>query len=325
VGSGLEKTVAAILLGDSIAEMAGCAYLYISYRLESKKTGLEEVKNVPVTHKLVHIALPITAGKYIHTALRTFENLLVPSTLAKYTLNKTRALEEFGMIKGMAIPLLFFPASFLTAFSTLLIPEMSEALTLGRMGKVRSGVERSIGITVIISTLIAGVFFLCSDEISTLLYPDSNISPLLKSLAPLVPFMYLECVCDGILKGLDQQKHSFLYGVIDSITRIALIYLFLPSHGMTGFLWIMVYSNLLTSLLNIRRLLKFTKTPLKIGSWAIKPFLAITIGIGLGLLSMSSFTSPLLRLVTGGLVTAISYLLIMFFMGELKIAYSILE
>lgn len=321
---GIEYAVAAILLGDGIAEAAGCGLLYILYRAEKKKSSLRETAVIPVTSKMLHIALPITAGKYIHTALRTVENLLVPARISRFTGSKTKGLEQFGMLKGMVMPLLFFPASFLTAFSTLMIPEISEALERGNYLKVRNSTEKSIGITVIISTLIGGVFFLCGGEISQLLYNESDTGALVVALAPLVPFMYLECVCDGILKGLDQQGHSFVYGVIDSVTRIILIWAILPNSGMTGFIGIMVYSNLLTSLLNIRRLLKVTKTPVKLGSWIIRPALAVTVGTAVGKLAMSGAASLIGRLIFGGFALSAVYLLMMFFMGELNIVDGLL-
>ncbi len=316
---GIEYTVAAIILGDGIAEAAGCVFMYIVYRYEYHKTDLSPVEKVPVTRKLLHIAIPITAGKYTHTALRAWENLLVPSRLSLYTRDKTRALEEFGMLKGMTLPLLFFPASFLTAFSTLLIPEISEALVLKQNYKLRSATERAIGITIIISTLIGGIFYLCGEEISSLIYPESDIGPLIIALAPLVPLMYLECVSDGILKGLDQQNYSFLYSVIDSSSRIGLIYFILPESGMTGFIVIMFYSNLLTSLLNIRRLLKVTGTSVKIGSWIMRPLVSVIIGIGIGSFAMSAGMGAGARLGIGAFVCGAVYLLIMFFWGELKI------
>ena len=63
---------------------------------------------------------------------------------------------------------------------------------------------------------------------------------------------------DGILKGLGEQLSSFRYTALDSVVRIALIYLLLPRFGMQGFLFVMLVSNLLTSLLNLHRLLHVT-------------------------------------------------------------------
>ena len=54
---------------------------------------------------------------------------------------------------------------------------------------------------------------------------------MIKMLAPIVPFMYLESVAAGMLKGLDEQVSQFKLGLIDSILRIALILITLSKHG----------------------------------------------------------------------------------------------
>lgn len=316
---GLEFTSAAILLGDGLSEGIGCAFLYIFYRIDRKKQKSALKPKMAVTKKMLHIAVPITTGRYIHTTLRTVENLLVPSRLGVFSKDRTGALELFGMLKGMAMPLLFFPASFLAAFSALLIPEISEAMAQGRMGRVRKATEKSIGITVTAATLIGGIFLICGKEVAALMYHSPETGMLICALAPLVPFMYLESVCDGILKGLDQQKHSFCYGIIDSASRIVLIWFFVAKFGITAFLLIMVYSNLLTSLLNIRRLLKVTETPVNFKRWIIFPLIAVSLGCVAGGIAMHNLSSEVMRLLVGGGVTAAVYLLFMFFTGQLKI------
>ncbi len=316
---GLAATSAAVLAGDTAAEAFGCILLYILYKLERRKYKRTPKTPYPVTRKLLHIAVPITAGRYIHTILRTCENLLVPARLSLFTSAKSHALEQFGRLKGMAMPILFFPASFLTAFSTLMIPEISESLACGKVGRVRVATQKSIGITVLISTLLGGIFLLCGEDLSEVLYHERETGFLIKALAPLVPLMYLESVCDGILKGLDQQGYSFAYGVVDSVSRIVLIWFLVPGYGMKGFLLIMVYSNLLTSLLNVRRLLKVTETPIKIKSWVLIPLISAASGVTAGYFCMRAFDGALLRLAVGSGVTAAVYIAFMLLLGELAV------
>lgn len=316
---GLAITTAAILIGDSVAEAAGTLVLYAVYLKDKRHLNSSLVGSSSGFRKMLHIAAPITLGRYIHTFLRTIENILVPLRLSLFLNDKSVSLEQYGMLKGMAMPILFFPASFLTAFSTLMIPEISEALIKNQMLRVKTAVEKSISITVIISTAIGGIFLLLGVPIANILYSSKDTGILIASLSPLVPFMYLESVCDGILKGLDQQTHSFVYSVIDSLTRIVLIYFAVSRFGMVGFILIMVYSNLLTSILNIRRLLKVTKTPFKIGSWILKPLFAVCLALLLGSLAIRNVTGDVLSVVIGGGVLILVYVFSMFFMGELKI------
>lgn len=319
---GLEYACGAVVLGGGLGEIIEFIFVYLCYVFRKKETT---GKKIPVTKELLRISLPITAGRYIHTALRTIENMLVPARLSLFSGSRTLALSQFGNLKGMAIPLLFFPASFLAAFSTMMIPEISSSMSAGHRVKVKTATEKSIGITIIVSVLIGGIFFICGRNISLLLYGSADTGVLLTCLSPLVPLMYLESVCDGILKGLDQQKHSFIYGVIDSISRIALIYFLCPIGGMKSFLLIMIYSNMLTSLLNLRRLIKITNIEINFRSWIINPLIAIIISGLVGYICMLNIVAILPKILVGVFITTSIYITIITLMGEAKIAQGIFK
>ena len=59
--------------------------------------------------------------------LKTVEDMLIPEALRKFGTSSSSTLEVFGVIKGMALPILFFPSVFLASFLTLIIPEIAEA------------------------------------------------------------------------------------------------------------------------------------------------------------------------------------------------------
>ncbi len=277
---GISAACAAVMIGDTVAETASCLILAMSYfidrrRLPATVSGGQAKGKPRILRRLLAIALPISAARYLNTALRTIENLLVPNCLAKFSKSRERALSEFGMLKGMALPILFFPSSFLSAFSTLLIPEITEASALGQTEKVERAVTHSLRITLLLSIPISGVFIMFSSRLGMIIYRSEEVGFLIGVLAPIMPFMYLESVVDGLLKGLDQQVSSLKYSMLDSVLRISAIIFLVPTRGIKGFLFIMIVSNILTSSLNIRRLLVVTGVGMRWGQWVLKPLLAI--------------------------------------------------
>lgn len=289
--AGLAMACLAVMLGDTVAEWTSCAYLAICYRID-KKLMQEELpmragSRPPVIKRLLAIAAPITAGRYLNTVLRTIENILVPNSIAAYNGSKERGLSEFGALKGMALPLIFFPASFLSALSTLLIPEISSANALHQQKKINRAIEHTLHLTLLSSILIGAVFFAFSDEIGVLLYNSEDVGRYLLVLAPLTPIMYAESIVDGILKGLNQQVSSLKYSIADSAIRIALIVLLVPRWGMNGFLFIMVISNVLTSFLNTHRLLKVTGVRLQWTRWIVRPLLGASAAVALTQVTIS--------------------------------------
>ncbi len=256
---GLAFVCGAVLFGDTVSEICSAIYLWVLYLLDRRHiNGLSGRARPPfaIVKTVCSIMVPISSGRCLNSILRTIESILVPKGLASHRLSGENALSQFGMIKGMALPILFFPSTLLSALSTLLIPEISEAAARGHKTVVKTAAERIITITTLISFVFAAIFAVGGETVGILVYKSKDVGFLIKALSPIVPFMYLDGICDGILKGLDQQKFTFRTSISDSLLRIGLVVILLPRFGIYGFIAIMYFSNLLTCVLNVGQLLK---------------------------------------------------------------------
>lgn len=318
---GTDAACLAVIIGDVISEMSSCFYSFIAYQKERKRHKnlyLAKVKSTHITKKMIDSAAPVALNKYLNTGLRTYENMLVPDSLRKFTGSRETSLEQFGMLKGMAMPVLFFPSSLLTAFSTLLIPEMAEAKAIGNTEKMKKMADKTFHIAITLSILIGGIFFTFAYELAELIYHELEIGAILKMLAPIVPFMYLETVVMGILQGLNEQISSLKYNILDSCIRLPLIFIFVPNHGLTMFIWIMILSNITTSSLNIYRTLKATHTKIDITNWIIKPLIAISLAILTTILITKNFMlTPIYLTVIGTAGICILYFAILLLLNNI--------
>ena len=198
----------------------------------------------------------MTGSRLLSSGLQAVESSLIPLTLAIYTGDRAVAMTQYGNFKGMALPLLFFPFSVLSALSGLMMPEITRAHTRGD-GR---GTRRMIGMVLKLTgtfSLAAGVgFVLFGPQLAQLVYRDAEVGRYVQVLGFVAPFMYLESMVDGVLKGLGEQMATFRYSMVDSLFRIAAIAILLPRYGILAFLGIMIASNLLTFALNTRRMLQ---------------------------------------------------------------------
>ena len=320
---GIIYCCAAVVFGDVTAESLSCITLWLVF-LKNKKTlsNLSGRKAPPygVLRKITHIALPITSGRYLNTALRTVENVLVPKNLTKYAFSSSSALSQFGMIKGMALPILFFPSAILNSVSTLLIPEMSEASAKNQKLLVKRATTDILKLTSIISFIFAAIFFIAGKNIGFLIYKSYDVGFLLQALSPIVPLMYLDSISDGILKGLDQQVFSFRTAISDSILRIALIILILPKAGLMGFIGIMYFSNFLTCMLNVGRLIKVSSASIKFFGEILLPLLCaatVTYIANFLVYSISSL-NLLVYIILLCLISIFSYFALLLFFGSIS-------
>ncbi|MBO4467840.1 MAG: oligosaccharide flippase family protein, partial [Clostridia bacterium] len=119
-----------VMLGDAVAEGISCGFLALVYKSDLSKlknTGSAAISTQTIVKRTGEIALPIAGGRYLNSFLRTFENVLVPKKLVASGSSGNSALSKFGMIKGSALPVLFFPSTLLNSMSILLLPELSVA------------------------------------------------------------------------------------------------------------------------------------------------------------------------------------------------------
>lgn len=320
-GAPLRTVTAAVLLGDCVAEAVFTLFILICYRFDKRK----QLKRSPALsggsplRELLRISFPLSAGRYLHTALRTVENVLAPMCLSRYAKSQRNALSQFGAVKGMALPLLLFPASLLSAVSTLLVPEITEAAAKNNGPAVQKAVQKVFGATVLAALPITAVFFCCSRQLGQLVYGSTEVGWLLRALSPLIPFMYLDLITDGILKGLDQQKALLRNCVADSALRILLVLWAVPKAGMVGFMGMMFFSNIFTTVLAVVRIKKVTHTSFGLKKFVVLPFVFSALsGLAACTICAPLLKSPLLYTALTAAVICSLYLLLLFAFGYFR-------
>ncbi len=317
----LETACMAIVAGNVIGEALSCIYVLIFYGLQSRKNRPRTVVQVSkgLLRRLLHIALPVAASSYLRSSLKTLENVMIPLALEKSGTSNQNSLKEYGMLKGMVMPILTFPSAFLTAFSTLLVPEISEANALQHQKQVNYTISRVFQLTALFSILVTGIFMMFSEALGLVIYKNQEIGKTLRLLAPLVPLLYFDRVVDGILKGLNQQVSSLKYNIIDSLTRIGMIYYLIPIKGFEGFVLVVFISNILNSFLSIGRLLRVTNLKLRAFRWFVLPIFCVTAaGIATAMLLQTLHLPELSAGMTLSLEIAVVSLLYLLFLRLLR-------
>lgn len=316
VPKGLEYGCLAVVIAAAAAEMIACGYSFVLYLIE-RRSDRPGKNQKGILTKIMGITLPVAASSYLRSALITIENILIPTKLTASGQSRDTSLSQFGMIKGMVMPILFFPSAFIFAFSRLLIPEIAEANALGSKDKLKSAISRIFQFTLLISIIVAAIFLFFSGELSQAIYNDRQVGFLIKTLAPLIPLMYLDNIVDAMLKGLNEQVHSLKINVFDSVIRIILIYFIVPLLGMKGFIIVLYVSNILNPMLSILRLVTVVKLRVQFADWITKPILAAATAGAVVTTAMRMLSLPL------NLTAAIALVIILYFvflalMGSLK-------
>ena len=270
-----------IVLGSSISEGITCLLMFIAYIKDRKKWYLENTivnnknEDTSITKRIFKISMPISSATYIKSGLATLKQIIIPLKLEASGLSCNNALANYGMINGMVFPIVLFPSTFLSSFSGLLIPEFSAFNIRGKNDIIKNSISRILKYTMAFSFFIIGIFFCFSEELSILIYNNENISKYIKILAPVIIFMYLDSIVDGILKGLDKQVSVMIINIIDLVSSILLISFLVPIYGILGYLIVILVSEILNCILSMLVLINVSNINLNFKIWIFKPFVIL--------------------------------------------------
>ncbi len=273
---GLTATLCALVIGGTISEIFCFCYLWILTRLEfrvvkSKKQPCGQWK------KLFGFSVPIALSSYLRSGLSSVKQLMVPARMNQSGVKN--AMVQYGVVNGMVFPVLLFPQVILAAFSSLLVPEITEKYTLKQMDSLKEILSRIFKVTLIFAVAVGGILFLYAKDLCVILYQNAGISFYLKLLAPLVVIMYLDDIVDAVLKGIDCQVAVVRINIVDSLTGIVLLWNLLPVFHIKGYLMVIFFSEILNGTLSILKLMKHTDFTLAPFSWIVFPTGVIAISM----------------------------------------------
>jgi stage V sporulation protein B len=261
----------ALMLGSTLGEVAGFVYIVLLFRITARRRGLANGGGKGATRLILHIAAPMLLGSFVRSSLSSAENILIPIGLRKYGAGSVDSLAQYGVMQGMAMPILFFPLSFVSSLAMLLIPEIAEENAGKNSEAIRRFTERAFRFTLTFAFLVAAVFIAFAEELGMLFFGSAQAGNILRIMAPIAPLMYLDNVVDNMLKGLDQQMYSLGYNFSDSMMRVALISAFVPMFGIKAYIVILFISEIYNASLSINRLLKVTSPKVDALGWVVFP------------------------------------------------------
>lgn len=239
------------------------------YRIESKR---EIAKN------LLKVAIPVIAGTAIFSMTNLIDMVMVNSRLASigtYTTDQIDAL--YGQLTGKYVTLTTLPVSISTALATAVIPSIAASVARKEHSIVKSKIDTTLRLTMIISIPAAVGIGALGDQILRLLFPNySDGGTLLKVGALSVIFLALSQISTGVLQGIGKVKVPAWNALIGSIMKIPVNYVLIaiPSINVVGAVISTTVCYIFASVLNFRALVKATGVKPDYTGMLIKPCIA---------------------------------------------------
>ncbi len=274
------NTFTAFAVSMAVGQLAGLIYLvicHIRYRKSCNFGASMKFKCFVLT------SIPIMLNSIVTSVLSSVNDALVPITLKQYGNSTQQALSQFGIFEAIIIPALFFPSGILCSLSAILIPELSRERGADNIQKTAFLTNRVLRQTFSFSVFAAAVFFCFGNEIGILMSGDAFAGKIIKILAPAVPFIYLEIILEGILKGMGRHSFSSLNYLVEYAIRISVLLVCVPLFGFYGIVMSYLASNIICNTSRILKIISITKIKFSFSDNIIIPLVC-------ALLSMQTVT-----------------------------------
>ena len=265
-----------IVYGVTVSEMCSCCFLWLFRAIPEHrhKVPYSPTETRADSRKVfIRVTAPISLSVYVTSVLHTAETLLIPYVFEKFSGDRSYALSQFGMIRGMVIPILFFPFAFLSSLVSVFTPEISRLNLLYDKTARNERIATMMSFVSVFSIAAGGLFFALPSVIGEAFYPGEDTAFAIRTLAAVTPLMYAETVCDGVLKAIGEQMQTLKYTLMNSALRVLLILTLVGQTGSAGYLWLLVISNTFSYLLCRIRLYKVTSAKPKLFADILLPML----------------------------------------------------
>ena len=244
------------LLGAAM-EIVSMAVVYFHDRRRHDIVYWE--KDLPLTgmtNRALSIALPLAFASYARSGFSTLQHLLVPVGLRASGLGADAALAGYGVIQGMALPVVLFPSCVMLAAAELIVPELTGQQVRQENGDIRETTSRTLRLGFLFSALCAALFLALGDGLGMALYGSPDAGRYIRLFALIVPVMYLDMLTDGCLKGLGQMMFCMYVNIADAGLSALMVWLLLPRWGLTAYIVTICFTEAFNFALSLARLMK---------------------------------------------------------------------
>ncbi len=305
-GGDVGRSAMALSLGTTLTEILSFLVIFIEFLIDRRKNISERGF---AFRDVFGTAIPLALSAYIRSALLTLEHILIPKRLRNYGESQSESLASYGVLHGMALPMVLYPMATLSSFSGLLVPEFAEREARGDYDAMRRIASRAFSTTLVYSVVTSAFLLLFSEELGYIIYDSYSAGLYIAVLAPVVPIMYLDHVTDSVLKGIGEQVYSMWVNITDSILSIFLVCILIPKMGIMGYAVCIVLMEAYNFVLSILRLIKKIHFRVSLTRTILLPGISAVIA---SLLSRSLFPSPGAESNMLLLIIKLSFALLMF-------------
>lgn len=249
---GINVAVIGLVIGEGFAMLISIVALLLRFhRLSSQSKKHRDTGYRQITKALLSMALPLSATRIIINLLQSVEAIHIPNKLQLFGYDTATALSVYGVLTGMALPLIFFPSAVTNSICVLLLPIISEAQETGNHFQIKKATRTAILFSSLFGGICTILFLFLGKLAGQVLFESALAGHFIRTLGFICPFLYLSATMSSILHGLGKTAVTFILNVTALGIRLIFVFLLIPQYGIEGYLWGLLVSHLSTTWLEV--------------------------------------------------------------------------
>ncbi len=242
--------VLGLTIGECFSTLISLAAVYLRF-FHLPLAPSSPVGTFHMAGKIFTLSAPLAASRIAVNILQGIEAVSIPGCLVLYGFSQAQALSVYGVLTGMALPLIMFPSALVGSACVLLLPVIAEADENGSHHTIRKVIRSSIVCCALFGFLCTAFFLLFGRLAGSLLFKSDLAGSFILTLSFICPLMYLSGALSSILHGLGKTGVTFIFNMISLTIRLLFVFLLIPAIGIQGYLYGLLFSQFLTATLNM--------------------------------------------------------------------------
>ena len=268
-----ERTVGLIVLGMTACEVFSAAALLLLTRRRPCPAGPAEPR---LNRRIASVALPIGLTSLLGNLMGAATSVLIPQRLVHAGAPVSQAMEAFGVMCGMTLPMLGLPTAFIGALGLTLVPRLAEGAALGRPELVRRRLDRALLATSVLILPAMALLAAAGPDLGAALFGEPAAGRYILPLAAGVALSCYQSVLASALNGLGRPQAAARNAILSGAVELACVYILmgLPGLGLRGYVAGFLVSTALGLLLNWRDVRRCTGLRPRLFQWLTAPGLS---------------------------------------------------
>lgn len=230
--------VIAVVTGEIAATFLATIFFVVNknkYMPVVKNTDKSNDNAAGIVKPYVMDAVPITTNNLMLTLFSSLETILIPAMLYYYYMNSDKSMEIYGIITGIVIPFLLFPATITTSLSTMLLPAVSYARAKSNVPLIVEAIKKSLMFCFVLGLLSWGFYMFFGKVLCIFTFKNEYAGVLLQKISFLCPFIYISGNMSAILNGMGKAFGNLMINVAGLVVRIIITVTLVPTYGITAY------------------------------------------------------------------------------------------